>query len=294
MMLQSSIAALASSAATPGDAGLQAAAKKAQEAAQQSALELHYSVAELLDSLDCADCGWDKCMPRCPVEWDATKHATVKKYVQVLQSNGVSVQSELHTVETTRLGLMEHGGLLPNALLSSPASYYPHPNSCEAAFLFLAVQGAFDIADPHLFIEEWTSHVRNLSYATVGDDTILIQTDFSAQYPHKAAWTNTCEHPPTSNMDVFVVTRVLIDAEGKRKELAPPPSPHHPAPSVEPQLFCRYVHHRRVAHLQCRKGIVRFSQQVSMADHTVLSWGHRAQGGCCVHRRLPWAIQRSS
>ena len=84
-------------------------------------------------------------------------------------------------------------------------------------FSFLAVQGAFDIADPHLFIEEWTSHVRNLSYATVGDDTILIQTDFSAQYPHKAAWTNTCEHPPTSNMDVFVVTRVMIDAKGKRK-----------------------------------------------------------------------------
>ena len=128
-------------------------------------------------------------------------------------------------------------GCSPTPRCPAPPPTIPTPIHVRLLFSFLAVQGAFDIADPHLFIEEWASHVRNLPYATVGDDTILIQTDFSAQYPHKAAWTNTCEHPPTSNMDVFVVTRVLIDAEGKRKELAPPPSPHHPAQVLSPNCF---------------------------------------------------------
>lgn len=57
--------------------------------------------------------------------------------------------------------------------------------------------------------------MRHLLYAYMNTTTLVIQTDFSAQYSHKAAWTNTCEHPPTSNMDVFVVTRVVFDAEGK-------------------------------------------------------------------------------
>ena len=42
------------------------------------------------------------------MECDATKKATIKKYVPKLQSNGVSVQSELREEETTRKGLMEH------------------------------------------------------------------------------------------------------------------------------------------------------------------------------------------
>ena len=58
--------------------------------------------------------------------------------------------------------------------------------------------------------------MRHLVYATMGENNITIQTDFSAQYPHKAAWTNTCEHPPTSNMDVFVVTRVSIGVDDRR------------------------------------------------------------------------------
>ena len=74
-----------------------------------------------------------------------------------------------------------------------------------------AVRDSFNIADPHLCIDAWTTHARHLIYASAEDNVLIIQTDFSAQYSHKAAWTNTCEHPPTSNMDVFVVTRVVID-----------------------------------------------------------------------------------
>ena len=79
----------------------------------------------------------------------------------------------------------------------------------------MSVQASFDIVDPHLFIEEWTSHMRHLVYSTLSPLAIAIQTDFSAQYAHKAAWTNTCEHPPTSNIDVFVVTRVGSNSDGK-------------------------------------------------------------------------------
>ena len=101
--------------------------------------------------------------------------------------------------------------------LSWPPPFTPPPTPPHGICVCsMAVHASFNIADPHLFIEEWTLHMRNLSYAAVGGGTILIQTDFSAQYAHKAAWTNTCEHPPTSNMDVFVVTRVVIDEIGAR------------------------------------------------------------------------------
>ena len=179
--------ASAAAAASPADAPLKAKAEKLKAQATKMALEMHISVDDVRECRDCQMCGWDACMPRCPLEWDATKKATIKKYVPKLQSNGVSVQSELREEETTRKGLMER------------------------------MQGAFAIADPHLFIDEWTSHHRHLVYASMGLNAIAIQTDFSAQYAHKAAWTNTCEHPPTSNMDVFVVTRVQFDATSKRQ-----------------------------------------------------------------------------
>ena len=95
LRLKVSTDAAAALSASPGDASLQAAAVKAQTTAEQSACELGYSAAEMLDSLDCCDCGWDACMHRCPLEWDASKPATIKKYVQVLQSNGVAVQNRL-------------------------------------------------------------------------------------------------------------------------------------------------------------------------------------------------------
>ena len=45
---------------------------------------------------------------------------------------------------------------------------------------------------------------------------MCISTDFSAQYEHKAFCTRTCEHPPRSNMDVFIVTH--SPREGKEGE----------------------------------------------------------------------------
>ena len=108
LLLQLSLDASAATAADPLDARLRGAATKAQAAAQRAAVELGYSAAEMLDSLDCRECGWELCMPRCPLEWDASKGATIKKYEQVLQTDGITVQSELREVRTTRQGLMEH------------------------------------------------------------------------------------------------------------------------------------------------------------------------------------------
>ena len=86
----------------------------------------------------------------------------------------------------------------------------PRTLTC-ASLARCAVRDSFNITDPHFCIDAWTTHARHLIYATAEDNVLIIQTDFSAQYSHKAAWTNTCEHPPTSNIDVFVVTRVVID-----------------------------------------------------------------------------------
>ena len=42
----------------------------------------------------------------------------------------------------------------------------------------------------------FAGHARDMLYATETEHEIILSTDFSAQYDHKAAWTNTCEHPP--------------------------------------------------------------------------------------------------
>ena len=184
MLLLQASAAAAAAVANPADAACAAEAARLKAACEKSALQLGYSVDDVMECQDCKLCGWAACMPVCPIEWDETKPATMKAYVPVLQSNGVSVQSELQEQTTTRKGLMQH------------------------------MEAAFAVADAHLFIDEWTTHHRQLVYSFMGLDAIIIQTDFSAQYAHKAACTNTCEHPPTSNMDVFVVTttRVVFDA----------------------------------------------------------------------------------
>ena len=214
-------AAATAERASPQDGSLQRQTAKLLTAATQTALQMGYSIADLVHSLDCRECGWDACMPHCPLEWDAIKGGTVKKYVPVLQTNGVSVQSELREVQTTRQGLMEHRAPPPRTPVSHTPLFHPRSLSLTPPSTCVSVHTAFDVADAHLFIDEWTTHMRHLSYATVGVDTIIIQTDFSAQYPHKAAWTNTCEHPPTSNMDVFVITRINVDETGIRK--SPPP-----------------------------------------------------------------------
>ena len=186
-VVRQSAAAVVAAAANPADTALKSKAEKLAAQAAKMALELGYSIDDIIDCRDCESCGWEACMPVCPIEWDATKKATIKTYVPVLQSNGVSVQSELREQETTRKGLMEH------------------------------MQASFAVADPHLFIDEWTTQHRHLVYSSMDLNAIAIQTDFSAGYAHKAAWTNTCEHPPTSNMDVFVVTRIVFNSAGKRQ-----------------------------------------------------------------------------
>ena len=67
---------------------------------------------------------------------------------------------------------------------------------CTRRQLMEFLRSAYLAADPHLFIEEWTSHARALIYGSCAATELIISTDFSAQYDHKAAWTNTCEHPP--------------------------------------------------------------------------------------------------
>lgn len=69
---------------------------------------------------------------------------------------------------------------------------------------------------PHDWIDRWTMHNRHLTYATFEDDECCISTDFSAQYEHKAYATRTCEHPPRSNMDVFIVTHSPRMVDGER------------------------------------------------------------------------------
>ena len=71
---------------------------------------------------------------------------------------------------------------------------------------------------PHNWIDRWATHDRHLTYATFWDTEMCISTDFSAQYEHKAAFTRTCEHPPRSNMDIFVVTHSpRTESTGERR-----------------------------------------------------------------------------
>ena len=135
MLLMQASAAAAAAVANPADVACAAEAARLKAACEKSALQLGYSVDDVMECQDCKLCGWAACMPVCPVEWDETKPATIKAYVPVLQSNGVSVQSELQEQATTRKGLMQH------------------------------MEAAFAVADAHLFIDEWTTHHRQLVYS---------------------------------------------------------------------------------------------------------------------------------
>ena len=152
----------------------------AEAAADRLATSAGYALSEARQCMDCNQCGWDACMPHCPVEWkdEDQRVATIKKYVPRLAPDGQSWQNELRDIQCTRIELMEH------------------------------LRESFRVADPHLFCDEHQTHARHLYYATMTVCDLGISTDFSAQYSHKAAWTTTCEHPPCSNMDVFVCTRV--------------------------------------------------------------------------------------
>ena len=175
--LQEADAAAATASSAPSFASSKAALDARQKAERAADME-GYSIQEIRDLLDCTNCGWDACMPTCPIEWDEAKCATFKAYRPRLSANQQSVENELRIIETTRHGLMEH------------------------------LRDSFNIVDPHIFTDDWTSHMRNMAYSVLTLHQIAISTDFAAQFDHKAAWTSTCEHPPRSSMDVFVVTRM--------------------------------------------------------------------------------------
>jgi hypothetical protein len=125
---------------------------------------------------DCGNCGWDKVMlPACPVE-QTDGEAWWLEYQPRIEPDGTSYGEHLVTVKGTRKQLME---LLRKLWMDW---------------------------SPHIWIDQWLTHQRHLTYATFPSDEMCISTDFSAQYEHKAAFTRTCEHPGRSNIDVFVVT----------------------------------------------------------------------------------------
>jgi len=165
---------------------LAAKANKAMATATRLAGAARFSVSEVRNCDDCRSCGFDVSMPRCPIEWEnGAKTAVLKDYRPRPAPDGQTIQNELRDIPCSRAELMEHLG------------------------------ASFKVVDPHLFTDEWTSHQRDLVYATLLETELAISTDFSAQYEHKAAWTSTCEHPPRSNIDVFVVTRARI-VDGRR------------------------------------------------------------------------------
>jgi len=171
----------AKEAKTEGAAVLAVKADNAMAKATKLANDAGFSVGEVRSCDDCQSCGFDVGMPHCPIEWqDGARTAIVKDYRPRPTPDGQNIQTELRDIPCTRAELMQH------------------------------LKKSYNVADPHLFTDEWTSHQRDLVYATLLETELAISTDFSAQYEHKAAWTSTCEHPPRSNMDVFVVTRARI------------------------------------------------------------------------------------
>ena len=142
---------------------------------------------EIRELANCNACGWDACMPFCPIEWDDSKPASWKEWRPRIEKDGKSYQSELRTITGTRKELMER------------------------------VKTVYADADPHQWKDSWLTQMRHLLYATGEADELFISTDFSAQFDHKCAWTLTCEHPPRSNQAVYVVTRTHLDGNGERK-----------------------------------------------------------------------------
>ena len=124
----------------------------------------------------CERCGWGPTTPRCPVEYSDINDATWKEWRPRIEKDGKSYQEELVVRKGTRREFMEQ------------------------------LRKVFEKCDAHDFVAEWNTHIRNYVYATFPSTEITISTDFAAQHEHKSAYTRTCEHPPRSNMAVFVVT----------------------------------------------------------------------------------------
>jgi hypothetical protein len=129
---------------------------------------------------DCNDCGIDRRMPHCPVEY-TDEPAEHKMYAP----RGDSNQEALVTVKCTRAEFMAQLKKIYNLWL------------------------------PHHWVKTWCDHQRHLTYSTCGFDEACISTDFSAVYDHKAFATKCCEQPHHSNMDVFVIT-YFREEDGKR------------------------------------------------------------------------------
>ena len=124
----------------------------------------------------CERCGWGPTTPWCPVEYSDINDATWKEWRPRIEKDGRSYQEELVVRKGTRREFMEQ------------------------------LRKVFEKCDAHDFVTEWNTHIRNYVYATSPSTEINISTDFAAQHEHKSAYTRTCEHPPRSNMAVFVVT----------------------------------------------------------------------------------------
>ena len=57
---------------------------------------------------DCTKCGWEKMMPKCPVEWSDEADAEWKEYRPRLEPDGQSHQDQLETVKGTRRQMMDN------------------------------------------------------------------------------------------------------------------------------------------------------------------------------------------
>ena len=156
-------------------------------------------MAEECGPCDC--CGWGPTTPWCPLEYSDVSDATWKEWLPRIEKDGKSYQEELVVRKGTRREFMEQ------------------------------LRKVFEKCDAHDFIAEWNTHIRNHVYATSPSTEINISTDFAAQHEHKSAYTRTCEHPPRSNMAVFVVTYHEPPSTAHAAPL-PPDSPVAAVPPV--------------------------------------------------------------
>ena len=129
----------------------------------------------------CKTCGWEKRMPKCPIENSAAHPAEWKEYcARGPSSSGSGNQEDLVTVRGTRAEMMAQLKKIYALWLS------------------------------HSWIKRWCEHQRKLTYATFDVNEACIMTDFSAIYDHKAFASKCCEQPHHSMMDVFVVSWARI------------------------------------------------------------------------------------
>ena len=135
----------------------------------------------------CKTCGWEKRMPKCPIENSAAHPAEWKEYcARGPSSSGSGNQEDLVTVRGTRAEMMAQLKKIYALWLS------------------------------HSWIKRWCEHQRKLTYATFDVNEACIMTDFSAIYDHKAFASKCCEQPHHSMMDVFVVSWARI-VNGQRE-----------------------------------------------------------------------------